>query len=70
MAIDILPTIAEITNSKLPNKKIDGKSVWNIWKGETEKSPHEAYYFYYKRMKCMVFVTRTGSFIFLIRIDH
>ena len=49
MAIDILPTIAEITNSKLPNKKIDGKSVWNIWKGETEKSPHEAYYFYYKK---------------------
>ena len=49
MAIDILPTIAEITNSKLPNKKIDGKSVWNIWKGETDKSPHEAYYFYYKK---------------------
>lgn len=48
MAIDILPTVAEITGSKLPDTKIDGKSVWNIWTGETEQSPHQAYYFYYK----------------------
>lgn len=48
MTIDLLPTIAEITGSKLPTKKIDGKSIWKIWTGETEQSPHEAYYFYYK----------------------
>jgi len=48
MAIDILPTIAEITGSDLPKKKIDGKSVWKIWKGETDQSPHDAYFFYYK----------------------
>jgi len=48
MAIDILPTIAEITGSKLPQTKIDGKSIWNIWTGETQQSPHEAYFFYYK----------------------
>jgi arylsulfatase len=48
MTIDLLPTIAEITGSQLPEKKIDGKSVWNIWTGETEESPHEAYFFYYK----------------------
>jgi arylsulfatase A-like enzyme len=48
MAIDILPTVAEITGSKLPKTKIDGKSVWNIWTGETEQSPHQAYFFYYK----------------------
>ena len=48
MTIDLLPTIAEITGSQLPEKKIDGKSVWNIWTGKTEESPHEAYYFYYK----------------------
>ena len=48
MAIDILPTIAEITGSELPEKKIDGKSVWKIWTGETDKSPHEAYFFYYR----------------------
>ncbi len=48
MNIDILPTIAEITNSKLPPKKIDGKSLWKIWKGETLESPHEAYFYYYR----------------------
>ncbi len=47
MAIDILPTIAEITGSKLPTNKIDGKSVWNIWTGAAHQSPQEAYYFYY-----------------------
>lgn len=48
MAIDLLPTIAEITNAELPPKKIDGKSVWNVFKGETNESPQEAYFFYYK----------------------
>ena len=47
MNIDILPTIAEITGSRLPDNMIDGKSVWSIWKGESETSPHIAYYFYY-----------------------
>jgi len=49
MAIDILPTIAEITKSKLPDNKIDGKSVLKIWTGETIESPHEAYFFYYRK---------------------
>jgi len=48
MAIDILPTIAEITGAKLPVNKIDGKSIWNIWTGDSNKSPQEAYYFYYQ----------------------
>ncbi|RLD64557.1 MAG: arylsulfatase [Bacteroidetes bacterium] len=48
MAIDILPTIAEITGASLPENKIDGKSVWNIWTGTSAESPHEAYYFYYQ----------------------
>jgi len=47
MAIDILPTIAEITGAKLPDNKIDGKSIWDIWTGNSNQSPHEAYYFYY-----------------------
>ncbi|WP_308992399.1 sulfatase [Mariniflexile litorale] len=47
MNIDILPTIAEITKSSLPKSIIDGKSVWNIWTGESTVSPQEAYYFYY-----------------------
>lgn len=49
MNIDIMPTIAEITGSTLPNKTIDGKSVWNIWNGSSQVSPQEAYFFYYHK---------------------
>jgi len=49
MNIDIMPTIAEITGSSLPNKTIDGKSVWNIWNGSSQVSPQEAYFFYYHK---------------------
>jgi arylsulfatase len=48
MAIDILPTIAEITGAELPKNKIDGKSVLKILTGEDNQSPQEAYFFYYK----------------------
>ena len=48
MTIDILPTIAEITGAELPAIKIDGKSVWNIWTGDSNESPHKAYFFYYR----------------------
>ena len=47
MAIDILPTIAELTGSQLPVNKIDGKNIWNVWTGDSIKGPQEAYYFYY-----------------------
>jgi arylsulfatase len=48
MAIDILPTLAAITGSKLPEAAIDGKSAWKLFKGESKESPQEAYYFYYR----------------------
>jgi len=48
MAIDILPTIAEITGARLPNLTIDGKSAWSLFSGESEESPQEAYFFYYR----------------------
>ena len=48
MAIDILPTIAEITGSDLPVNEIDGKSAWDIWTGNTNHSQHQAFFFYYK----------------------
>ena len=48
MTIDILPTIAELTGSNLPNHSIDGKNIWPLMKGDPKaKSPHEAYYFYW-----------------------
>ncbi|MCF8713654.1 sulfatase [Joostella atrarenae] len=48
MAIDILPTIANVTNSNLPKKKIDGMNVWDVFKGEETESPHDAFYYYYR----------------------
>src|SRR5690606_26348689 len=48
MGIDLLPTIAAITNRTIPEQEIDGKNVWSILKTETLKSRQQAYYFYYK----------------------
>ena len=48
MTIDLLPTIAALTGSQLPVKKIDGKNVWPVVTGKSVKSPHEAYFYYYK----------------------
>ncbi len=47
MTIDILPTIAEITGAQLPDNKIDGENIWDIWTGKSNQSPQEAYFFYY-----------------------
>ena len=49
MGIDWLPTIADFTKSALPDKKIDGLSLVPLLKGETEKSPHQNFFFYYNR---------------------
>ena len=46
--IDIFPTIAALTNSTLPKKKIDGKNVWDILTEKTTTTPHEAFYYYYR----------------------
>ncbi|HOB73927.1 MAG TPA: sulfatase [Phycisphaerae bacterium] len=48
MTIDILPTIAHLIGAKLPERKIDGKNIWPLIKGEPgAKSPQEAYFFYW-----------------------
>ena len=48
MGIDWMPTIADLTRSKLSNNKIDGQNIWPLLSGETRKSPHENLYFYYR----------------------
>lgn len=48
MAIDILPTIAHITQSNLPENIIDGKDAWPILSGEQSTPVQEAYFFYYR----------------------
>ena len=48
MTIDVLPTLAALISADLPEKKIDGKDIWPLVRGEAgAKTPHEAFYFYY-----------------------
>jgi arylsulfatase len=48
-AIDILPTLAELTAAPLPTHKIDGVSLLPILKGNTEATPRETFYYYYRQ---------------------
>lgn len=47
MTIDLLPTIARLTGAPMPSNKIDGQDVWEILQGQSDRNPHEAYFFYY-----------------------
>ncbi len=43
MTIDILPTVAALTGSKLPDHKIDGRNIWPLLSAtDGAKNPHEA----------------------------
>lgn len=49
MTIDLLPTVAKIIGADLPKRSIDGKDIGPLLRAEKgAKSPHEAYFFYYK----------------------
>jgi len=48
MGIDLLPTIAHWTGATLPVNEIDGRDISKVLSGETNSSPQEAYFFYYK----------------------
>ena len=48
-AMDIFPTLAEITGAPLPEKRIDGVSLLPILRGELEAKPRETFYYYYRR---------------------
>lgn len=48
MTIDLLPTIAYLTDAPLPKLSIDGKNIWPLIDGTpSAKSPHKAYYLYH-----------------------
>ena len=49
MTIDILPTVAHLIDAELPAHPIDGENIWPLMTGESDESPHDAYYFYYGR---------------------
>jgi arylsulfatase A len=46
--IDLLPTIANLVGAPLPERKIDGKDIGPILRGDKDaKNPHESLAFYY-----------------------
>jgi arylsulfatase A-like enzyme len=47
--IDILPTIANLCGTKLPNNKIDGVDISALMKGNLEATPRKTFYYYYKK---------------------
>ena len=50
MTIDLLPTIAKLTQADMPKKKIDGTDIDYLLKGSNpDYYHHEAYFFYYKK---------------------
>jgi arylsulfatase len=48
-AIDILPTICEITDSKLPHNTIDGVSLLELLKGNVNAEPRKNFAYYYRQ---------------------
>jgi arylsulfatase len=46
-AVDILPSFAEIADAKLPELKIDGLDITELWKGNTDAEPRDEILFYY-----------------------
>jgi len=50
MTIDVLPTVAALAGTKLPERKIDGLDVWPILSGAPDaKNPHAAYATWYAK---------------------
>jgi arylsulfatase len=47
--IDILPTIASITQTALPAKKIDGVDLTPLIKGNVSVTPRKTFYYYYRK---------------------
>ena len=47
--IDILPTLAEITSTQLPDHKIDGVSILSLLKGDPDANPRDNLLYYYRR---------------------
>lgn len=45
-AIDLFPTIAQLTGTKLPDHKIDGVNILPLMKGEKDAEPRKSFYYY------------------------
>lgn len=47
--IDLLPTLAEVSQSPLPKRKIDGVSLLPLIKGEKDANPRGSFVYYYNK---------------------
>jgi arylsulfatase len=47
--IDIFPTLAELSNAPLPQRKIDGVSIVSLIKGEKDANPRKSFVYYYNK---------------------
>lgn len=47
--LDLVPTLAEITQAELPVHKIDGVSILPLLQGDQTATPREIFYYYYRR---------------------
>lgn len=62
MTIDLLPTIAKLTDAELPKHKIDGLDVWSLITGaKSAKNPHDAYFFYYHQSQLQAVTSGDGQ---------
>jgi len=66
--IDILPTIAEITGTQLPDHKIDGISILPILRGDKDAEPRKTFYYYYHNNNLEA--VRMGQWKLVFPHDH
>jgi arylsulfatase A-like enzyme len=62
MTIDILPTLAKLTGSKLPDLKIDGTDIWSLIEGK--KSELKPYYAYYNKNELQAVIYGKWKLVF------
>lgn len=47
--IDLFPTLADISDAPLPQRKIDGVSLYPLIKGDKDASPRKSFVYYYRK---------------------
>jgi arylsulfatase A-like enzyme len=62
MTIDVLPTLAKITGSPLPELKIDGSNIWPLVMGE--KADLKPYFAYYNRNELQAVIYGKWKLVF------
>lgn len=62
MTIDVLPTLAKITESPLPELKIDGSNIWPLVMGE--KADLKPYFAYYNRNELQAVIYGKWKLVF------